>query len=226
MRLWVLPRNAPEGWTPFVWLIYLGFYLSYAAALEPKRIRLDHRCGRPDHVPDSLLSNVLGLGASRFSSICRESCCSACSSARTTRVLPASSFTRPPSATGSARRESPSSGSPLVVTIVAPRGVDDRPARPRMDSCHRILADRGGRERPLRRALAQGPQAGARAGRDRAHGEDCRARAHWARPARPARSHAVGDRAEVGARVQDRRPRSRPGAAARFATSSASPATR
>ncbi|MGH9331602.1 MAG: sensor histidine kinase [Vicinamibacterales bacterium] len=30
MRFRLLPRDGPEGWTPFAWLIYLGFYAIYA----------------------------------------------------------------------------------------------------------------------------------------------------------------------------------------------------
>jgi two-component system sensor histidine kinase DesK len=41
MRLRVLPKNAPEGWTPYVWLIYLGFYVSYAAAAGARKTTVD-----------------------------------------------------------------------------------------------------------------------------------------------------------------------------------------
>lgn len=30
MRVRLLPRGGPEGWTPYVWLIYLGLYIAYA----------------------------------------------------------------------------------------------------------------------------------------------------------------------------------------------------
>jgi two-component system sensor histidine kinase DesK len=30
MRFRLLPREGPEGWTPYVWLVYLGFYVAYA----------------------------------------------------------------------------------------------------------------------------------------------------------------------------------------------------
>ena len=65
----------------------------------------------------------------------------------------------------------------------------------------------------LRRDAAQGSPPARRPGGGRGDGAHRRARAHRPRPARSARAHAVGHRAQVGAGVEARR--SRPGARGR-----------